>query len=58
MPCLRARVLSRRCSRAASVASMSVSTAAMAVYSGRGGSETSMFSIVLAFKLGTPEASL
>jgi hypothetical protein len=37
MPCLRARVLSRRCSSAASSPSMSERTVAMAVCSGRGG---------------------
>ena len=39
MACLRARVFSRRCSSAASSASMSVSTAAMAVCSSLGGGQ-------------------
>ncbi len=39
MACLRARVFSRRCSNAASSASISISTSAMAVCSARGGTE-------------------
>src|SRR5206468_864141 len=58
MPCFKARVLSRFCSNAAISASMSRRMAAIACCSRKSGHDISMFSIVEAFKLGTPEASL
>src|SRR5208337_2357439 len=54
MPCLRSRVLASRCSNAASSASMSDSTSAMAVCSFGGGISSSIDLMMSPLRLGCP----